>query len=424
MIGKSTIREPFLFSWSNLFSFFFHGTKKAPAFCLITTLVWALFVPGIVAQSSTNIPVFQFAIFYNMDLEIAAAQSLNITGPVFSNGGLWSGSTTITFANTVIGWGPNGFGQTNVPLGLANVVSMNSGAYDSLVLQANGTMVAWGHNWDGEASVPASLKNVVAIAGGDYHSLALENDGSPVILRQPTSKLTINSATALFNSAAVGGSQLTYQWQKDGTNLTDGGNLSGTTTAALTLTNVQTNDAGIYTMIVTNTFGSIFSSNATLTVLVLPSIAIQPAGCTNVAGTTVNFNVTADGTAPLNYQWQCNGTNLDGATNTMLTLTNVTSAHAGSYSVTVANQAGSMTSSNAILSVYATAAAALNGFSFSADNGFQFQIAGVPGFNYGVQASTNLLDWVPLITNASPFDFVDMDVTNFPQRFYRAVYLP
>jgi hypothetical protein len=47
------------------------------------------------------IPLFQFAIFYNMNLEIAAAQALNIVGPVYSNGGLWSGSTTITFSSTV-----------------------------------------------------------------------------------------------------------------------------------------------------------------------------------------------------------------------------------------------------------------------------------------------------------------------------------
>jgi len=48
-----------------------------------------------------SIPLFQFAIFYNMDLEIAAAQSLTVTGPVYSNGGFWSGSTTITFQSTV-----------------------------------------------------------------------------------------------------------------------------------------------------------------------------------------------------------------------------------------------------------------------------------------------------------------------------------
>ena len=56
-------------------------------------------VPATVSESIqfASIPLFQFAIFYNMNLEIAAAQTLNIVGPVWSNGGLWSGSTTVTF---------------------------------------------------------------------------------------------------------------------------------------------------------------------------------------------------------------------------------------------------------------------------------------------------------------------------------------
>ncbi len=45
--------------------------------------------------------VFQFAIFYNLNLEIAAASTLNIQGPVFSNFGLWTGSTSITFSSMV-----------------------------------------------------------------------------------------------------------------------------------------------------------------------------------------------------------------------------------------------------------------------------------------------------------------------------------
>ena len=47
------------------------------------------------------LPIFQFAIFYNLDLETAFAQTFGVTGPVFSNGGIWSGSITITFFNTV-----------------------------------------------------------------------------------------------------------------------------------------------------------------------------------------------------------------------------------------------------------------------------------------------------------------------------------
>ena len=60
-------------------------------------------VPATISEAIqfASIPLCQFAIFYNMNLEIAAAQTLNIVGPVYSNGGIWSGSTTVTFSNTV-----------------------------------------------------------------------------------------------------------------------------------------------------------------------------------------------------------------------------------------------------------------------------------------------------------------------------------
>jgi hypothetical protein len=57
-------------------------------------------------------------------------------------------------------------------------------------------------------------------------------------------------------------------------------------------------------------------------------------------------------------------------------------------------------------------------------NQFQFSVAGVAGFNYAVQATTNLTDWISLITNAAPFTFTDPDASNFPQRYYRSVYVP
>ena len=60
-------------------------------------------VPATINESLqfAEIPLFQFAIFYNMNLEIAAAQTLSIVGPVYSNGGIWSGSTAITFQSSV-----------------------------------------------------------------------------------------------------------------------------------------------------------------------------------------------------------------------------------------------------------------------------------------------------------------------------------
>ena len=61
--------------------------------------------------------------------------------------------------------------------------------------------------------------------------------------------------------------------------------------------------------------------------------------------------MVASGSLPLSYQWNLNGTNLDGATNTSLTLSNMQLSQAGSYAVLVTNAFGSVTSSNAVLTV-------------------------------------------------------------------------
>ena len=84
-----------------------------------------------------------------------------------------------------------------------------------------------------------------------------------------------------------------------------------------------------------------------------PAIIVSPTDQTVVAGDTAGFSVAATGTSPLIYQWSFNGTNIDGATNTILNLTNVQPANAGYYSVTVTNLLGSVTSSNAALTVLA-----------------------------------------------------------------------
>ena len=82
-----------------------------------------------------------------------------------------------------------------------------------------------------------------------------------------------------------------------------------------------------------------------------PSIIIQPTNQIVQVGGTVTFSVAAVGAAPLSYQWLAHGTNLPGATNTVLTLTNVQTSQAGLYSVLVTNSVGSIMSSNALLSV-------------------------------------------------------------------------
>jgi hypothetical protein len=69
---------------------------------------------------------------------------------------------------------------------------------------------------------------------------------------------------------ASGSPPLTHQWLKNSNNLSNAGNISGATTNNLILENVFVNDPGYYQVAVSNAFGAVISSNATLTVSNLP----------------------------------------------------------------------------------------------------------------------------------------------------------
>ena len=69
-----------------------------------------------------------------------------------------------------------------------------------------------------------------------------------------------------FSVTATGTAPLSYQWQKDGVNLTDGGRITGATTATLTITGVMESDEGGYRCVVTNSAGTATSNTAMLTV--------------------------------------------------------------------------------------------------------------------------------------------------------------
>jgi hypothetical protein len=197
---------------------------------------------------------------------------------------------------------------------------------------------------------------------------------------------------------------------------------SSSTQPSYSVITYSTNNAGIYSVVVTNAAGVAVSSNAALTVV------LSPNSRTNLAGSTATFSVQTFGPEALNFHWQKNGANLvdggnvAGSATSQLTLANVTATDAASYRVIVSDATTGVTTANATLTVTATAAT-LGGYLFSGISGFQFQIAGVPGANYAVQASTNLVDWLSLITNTAPFTFTDTNGV-WPQCYYRALYLP
>jgi len=125
----------------------------------------------------------------------------------------------------------------------------------------------------------------------------------------------------------------------------------GARNLTLTLSGIGTNKAGNYTVAVNNSYGSMTSAVAVLTVYVPPAIMTQPLSQTVTQGQDATFLVAANGTAPFSYQWQFCGTDVAGATNATLVVTNAQLGQAGNYGVTVTNPWGAAVSASALLTV-------------------------------------------------------------------------
>ena len=173
---------------------------------------------------------------------------------------------------------------------------------------------------------------------------------APTITTQPASVTITAGQTATFSVTATGTAPLSYQWRQNGTAI------SGATSSSYTTPAETTSASGAqFTVLVSNSAGSVTSNAAILTVNpapVAPTITTQPASVTITAGQTATFSVTATGTAPLSYQWSQNGTAISGATSSSYTTpAETTSASGAQFTVLVSNSAGSATSNAAILTV-------------------------------------------------------------------------
>ena len=117
---------------------------------------------------------------------------------------------------------------------------------------------------------------------------------------------------------------------------------------------------GSCTVVGSNTLTSctaMMNGSVTVALNVPPTITTQPQSQNVPPGENVTFDSAASGTAPLSCQWYFNtNTLLAGATNWVLTLTNVQATNTGAYSVVVTNVAGSVTSAVALLTVEAATA--------------------------------------------------------------------
>jgi sugar lactone lactonase YvrE len=155
-----------------------------------------------------------------------------------------------------------------------------------------------------------------------------------------------------------------------------------------------------------------------------PSILVQPQSQTNETGSAAIFAVSVYGSLPLTYTWLYNGAEVACSGCCSLVASN-----AGSYQVIVTNVAGQVSSDIATLTVISTNSppgqpGVFRSVAMLANGTMQFSLSGTPDATYTLDASTNLLDWAPLVTFSmtnGAVQFLDVTATNFPARFYRLV---
>jgi hypothetical protein len=329
----------------------------------------------------------------------------------------------------IIAWGYNEFGQNDVPNDATNVIAMAVGWWHALALRGDHTVLSWGEM----TNVPAGLSNVTAIAAGQQRSLALKFDGTIVewgsnaypvpsnvtnaiaISTDSTGDLAVladgkvaewNPESSSFlpgitNAVAVSGDENTYLVL-----LADGSVVSGGA-SPLSFSQPLSNVCYVNVGQGVHEGAVITSSNLVQTVL-LPQSQVVP------TGGTIYLHGRAVGMGPITYQWSLNFTDIPGATNADLIITNAAVTDGGVYEVQFGVQVGNVgeftKGPGATITVLVPQIQALLNASLvqsndsllltaSAPNGAPFPLSSTNPFI--LEASSDLINWQPYVDGVS-----------------------
>lgn len=446
--------------WSNVFySVCIGGNQDTFGYGIALDSSTNVFITG--GTDSTNYPTFNTGRFWFNGTNF-------INGTNYINGARFTGTNDAFLSEIVFAPGVPvvSIEPTNLTIGLGATAVFNatvSGAAGQIIFQwqTNGTNLVNGGRISGANSLTLTITNAqTSDSSTNYGMIAKSSGGTneqsgviltvlgvPYITDWSATNLIVGVGTNVSFSVTASGLPLFYEWGFNGTLLTTNGQISNATNNVLTVTDVTTNDSGLYTSAVVNKNTDTYTNfNFFLTVAVPQSIITAPSNQTVNAGSTVSFAVVATG-FPLNYQWSTNdgatyltdGTNSDGsaisgsATST-LTITNAQTPEAGTYTVFINNGFPPSnliltTNFSATLTVIPTPGAVFTGFAPAAGgagNGVVFSgTGGATNGTYYVLTSSNLMtptsQWTAIATNQfnsqGMFIFTNPVSTNTSQFF-------
>jgi hypothetical protein len=286
-----------------------------------------------------------------------------ITGPPAPVSGSPGDNVTFSVTNTgnptlVYQWYEIDGGLTNMLVdGPTGTGSTNSGSMTSSLTILNAQTADSGGYF-------VVITNTYGAAASSAAQLTISSGAVAPSITGPTNQTVITGQAATI-SASVSGSPLpTLQWQFMGNSISDGptGNgdvIYGSATSSLTVSNAQyPSSQGQYSIVASNSAG-VVTNSMTLTVIVIPSISAQPTNLVVTNSQGAAFSVTAAGVPAPTYQWNKNAVAISSAinstsTNATFVIASTQPSDIGTYSVTVSNAAGTISSTNVTLIVNST----------------------------------------------------------------------
>lgn len=193
-------------------------------------------------------------------ISVQAGDTVVFSGYMITNG------LTEPYTNSIVafvkdytgGWGYNGGSFVNL-----NTLTNGERFTVSKAISVSGGHVQWGFEWSG----PPARTNAVADLG--YAILSSNNVvslGPQIASISPNKADVVMGASQTFTATTIPASGLTFQWKKNGVNLSNGGGISGATNSALTLTGVVPSQEGTYSLVATDSLNRKATNTASMVV--------------------------------------------------------------------------------------------------------------------------------------------------------------